>query len=67
MLIKSDTPRILVAAPQADLKNYCFLDWYLNIKKFLYPESHIDIFLADNSDTEENSKFIESWSKIQNH
>jgi len=61
MLIKSDTPRILVAAPQADLKNYCFLDWYLNIKKFLYPESHIDIFLADNSDTEENSKFIESF------
>lgn len=61
MSTKSKIPKILVAAPQADIKNYCFLDWYLNIKKFLHPESHIDIFLADNSDTEENAKYIESF------
>jgi hypothetical protein len=55
------TPKVLVAAPQASVKNYCFLDWYLNIKKFSYPENSIDIFLADNSDTEENAKLIESF------
>ena len=55
------TPKILVAAPQASVKNYCFLDWYLNIKQFSYPDNSIDIFLADNSDTDENAKLIESF------
>ena len=54
-------PKILVAAPQSDLKNYCFLDWFLNIKKFNYPQDRIDIFLADNSDTEDNAKLMESF------
>ena len=56
-----NTPKILVAAPQSDLKNYCFLDWYLNIKRFNYPQDKIDIFLADNSDTDSNAKLMESF------
>tara|TARA_R110000744_G_scaffold104534_4_gene200157 strand:+ start:3572 stop:4279 length:708 start_codon:yes stop_codon:yes gene_type:complete len=54
-------PKILVAAPQSDIKNYCFLDWFLNVKKFNYPKDRIDVFLADNSDSEENSKLMESF------
>tara|TARA_R110001606_G_scaffold170144_1_gene315521 strand:+ start:2507 stop:3214 length:708 start_codon:yes stop_codon:yes gene_type:complete len=53
-------PKVLVAAPQASVKNYCFLDWYLNIKSFSYPDALIDIFLADNSDTKDNAEFIKS-------
>lgn len=55
-----NVPKILIAAPQSDVKNYCFLDWVLNVKRFNYPKEKIDIFLADNSSTEENSKLIES-------
>ena len=51
----SKAPKILIAAPQADVKNYCFVDWLLNVKRFSYPQDRIEIFLADNSDTEDNT------------
>ena len=54
------TPKILVAAPQADVKNYCFEEWLRNIRQFSYPQSQIDIFLADNSHTTENVDYIKS-------
>ena len=54
------TPKILVAAPQADVKNYCFEEWLRNIRQFSYPQSQIDIFLADNSHTTENVEYIKS-------
>lgn len=56
----SKTPRILVAAPQADIKNYCFLDWLININRFTYNKNCLDIYLVDNSETDKNAKFIES-------
>ena len=56
----SIAPKILIAAPQSDIKNYCFLDWVLNIKKFDYPQDRIDIFLVDSSDTKENYEYIKS-------
>ena len=54
------TPKILVAAPQADVKNYCFEEWLRNIRHLSYPQSQIDIFLADNSHTTENVDYIKS-------
>tara|TARA_E500000318_G_C3487295_1_gene182876 strand:+ start:125 stop:832 length:708 start_codon:yes stop_codon:yes gene_type:complete len=56
----SKTPRILIASPQADIKNYCFLDWLINLNRFTYDKSCIDLYLVDNSHTEDNAKFIES-------
>ena len=50
---KKKLPKILVGGPTFDGKNYCFEDWIKNAKSFTY--SNYDIFLADNSDTEENS------------
>tara|TARA_R110000824_G_scaffold305007_1_gene492756 strand:+ start:352 stop:1059 length:708 start_codon:yes stop_codon:yes gene_type:complete len=47
-------PKILIAAPQSDVKNYCFVDWLMNIKKFSYPQDRIELYLADNSDTKLN-------------
>ena len=54
------TPKILVAAPQADVKNYCFEEWLRNIRHLSYPQSQIEIFLADNSHTTENVDYIKS-------
>lgn len=56
----SDIPKILIAAPQSDVKNYCFIDWLLNINRFMYDQDNIDIFLADNSDDDTNYKFLKS-------
>tara|TARA_R100001244_G_C5168581_1_gene131542 strand:+ start:218 stop:925 length:708 start_codon:yes stop_codon:yes gene_type:complete len=55
----SNAPKILIAAPQADVKNYCFVEWLMNVKKFSYPQDCIEIFLADNSDTNTNSIHLE--------
>ena len=48
-------PKILIGAPTADVKQYCAEDWIKNVKEFIYPE--YDVFLADNSVTEEHIKF----------
>jgi cellulose synthase/poly-beta-1,6-N-acetylglucosamine synthase-like glycosyltransferase len=53
-------PRILVAAPQSDEKNYCFEEWVMNVRRFIYPNDKIDILLCDNSKSEKNV------SKIRN-
>lgn len=55
-----NTPKILIAAPQADVKNYCFEEWLRNVRQFTYPKSKIDIFLADNSRTSDNANYIRS-------
>ena len=52
----------MIASPQSDKKNYCFEDWLNNIKKFDY--ENYDIFLADNSTTEDNSKLLRDKYKI---
>ena len=48
-------PKILIGAPTADVKNYCAEDWISNVRDFIYPE--FDIFLADNSLSDENINF----------
>jgi uncharacterized protein YciU (UPF0263 family) len=55
----SSTPKILVGAPTADVKNYCIEDWVENVKSFLYP-TDFDIFIADNSDKAGNEKYLRS-------
>tara|TARA_R110000803_G_scaffold133104_1_gene200319 strand:+ start:893 stop:1600 length:708 start_codon:yes stop_codon:yes gene_type:complete len=52
-------PKILIAAPQSDAKNYCFLDWVLNISSFSYPKDRIEIFLADNSESITNIQLLD--------
>jgi len=50
-------PKILVGCPTFEGKNYCFKEWIENIREFTY--SNFEIFLADNSDTVENSKMYQ--------
>ena len=50
--------RVLVCAPQSDVKKYCFDEWAENVKNFTYP--YYDVFLADNSLTKDFSEYIKS-------
>jgi hypothetical protein len=43
----TNNPKILIAAPTAKVKDYCFKDWTKNVKSFTYP--NFDIILIDNS------------------
>jgi len=51
-------PKILIAAPQAIVKDYCFRDWLFNVRQLDYPKDRIEILLVDNSDTDEYSKYM---------
>lgn len=49
-------PKVLLAAPQHDSKRYCWKEWLDAIKNLTYP--NFEIFIADNSITDEFSKEI---------
>jgi GT2 family glycosyltransferase len=51
-------PKILIAIPTYEGKNYC-LDAFLdNVKNFSYPKSRLDFYVADNSATNENARML---------
>ena len=49
-------PKILIAAPQHESKNYCWEEWSERIKSLTY--SNYDVFIADNSPSKLNLKKI---------
>lgn len=51
-------PKILIAAPQHESKNYCFDEWSERVNNLTYP--NYEVFLADNSPSKLNIKRIES-------
>tara|TARA_R110002096_G_scaffold63690_4_gene155996 strand:- start:8078 stop:8791 length:714 start_codon:yes stop_codon:yes gene_type:complete len=53
-------PKILIAAPQSDVKDYCFEQWLLNVRQLDYPKDRIEILLVDNSDTDKYSEYMRS-------
>lgn len=54
-------PKILLAAPQAESKMYCWQEWVENINRFTYPADRIDYFFADNSPTTDNAERIKQY------
>lgn len=49
--------QILIAAPTADVKNYCLQDWLTHLNALKYPK--FAVFLADNTpDNGENASYI---------
>jgi cellulose synthase/poly-beta-1,6-N-acetylglucosamine synthase-like glycosyltransferase len=57
-------PKVLLACPTADVKNYCFEQWIENVFSLNYP--NYDIIMFDNSnDGGENAKYLQSfvWQK----
>jgi hypothetical protein len=51
----SDFPRVLVAAPTASAKKYCFSEWLDNVMAFDYPNFNVVLF--DN--TKDNGEFTQ--------
>lgn len=50
--------KIFISAPQHSSKMYAFDRWLTNVNNFTY--KNIEVFLADNSENEDNSIFINS-------
>lgn len=49
-------PKVLVAAPTHESKNYCIYEWMENVAKFSY--GNFEVYISDNSPTPENAKWI---------
>ena len=65
-LEKKILPKVLIAIPTYDAKNYC-LDAFLdNISKFTYPKDRIEIYIADNSKDNKNALMINKKYGIKN-
>lgn len=58
-------PKILIAVPTYDAKNYCLDAFMKNIAGFSYPKSNIEIFVADNSKTNKNALMIRDKYKVK--
>jgi hypothetical protein len=55
---KYKLPRVLIAVPTYEGKNYCLPEFLENISNFSYPRHLLDFYIADNSATNENAKMI---------
>jgi len=51
-------PKVLIAAPTADVKDYCFEAWLQNVINLAYPKKRLGLFLADNSEKNHYSRKI---------
>tara|TARA_Y100000114_G_scaffold156344_1_gene183216 strand:+ start:3099 stop:3854 length:756 start_codon:yes stop_codon:yes gene_type:complete len=58
-------PKVLVCSPQHESKMYCWEDWVKNVKNFTYP--NFDVYLADNSETDNNVNIIKSEGFFADH
>ena len=54
-------PRILIAAPTSEKKNYCFLKWLSCVRQIDYPKDRMEVMLVDNSSTYE---YVEHLRKL---
>jgi len=57
-------PKILVATPTYEGKNYCLPQFIDNVNNFTYPKSRFDFMIFDNSATPENAKMISKNYKV---
>ena len=62
---KYTLPKILIAIPTYDSKNYCLDEFMANVRKFSYPKNLIEIYVADNSKTNENALYIRDRFKVK--
>ena len=53
-------PKVLICAPQHESKNYAWESWIENVRNFTYPKDRLEIFIADNSISNDNVKFLKS-------
>ena len=54
----SGMPKVLVATPTYEGKNYCLPQFINNVSNFTYPKQCFDFVIFDNSATNANAKYI---------
>jgi hypothetical protein len=60
-------PKILVATPTYEGKNYCLEQFIDNVAKFSYPRSRFDFMIFDNSKEPDNAKYINKNYGVKVH
>jgi hypothetical protein len=60
-------PKILIACPTSETKDYCFFDWISNVKNIDYPKDRMEILVVDNSSTNSYKKYLETWGIKVHH
>jgi len=63
--VKYKLPKVLIAIPTYDAKNYCLDAFFDNVRNFSYPKNLIEIYVADNSKTNENALMIRDKYKVK--
>jgi hypothetical protein len=58
-------PKILIGIPTYEGKNYCLDAFMNNVNDFTYPKSNIEIYVADNSISNENALMIRDKYKVK--
>ena len=54
--------KVLLGAPTSKIKDYCFIDWLSNIKRFTFP---VDIVLVDNSADTDYYEYLKQFKGIK--
>ena len=57
-LLKKILPKVLIAVPTYEAKNYCLEAFLDNVSKFTYPKERIEIYFADNSKDNSNALML---------
>jgi len=60
-------PKVLVATPTYEGKNYCLPQFIQNVANFTYPKSRFDFMIFDNSATPDNAKMISKKYGVNCH
>jgi hypothetical protein len=60
-------PKILVATPTYEGKNYCLPQFIDNVSKFTYPKSRWDFMIFDNSSSPNNAEYINKTYGVKVH
>ncbi len=60
-------PKVLIATPTYEGKNYCLEQFIDNVKKFSYPQSRVDFMIFDNSAEPKNAKMINTKYGVKVH
>jgi len=63
----SGIPKILVATPTYEGKNYCLPQFIDNVANFTYPKSRYDFMIFDNSSSPKNAEYINKEFGVKCH
>lgn len=57
-------PKILIACPTSEKKDYCFIEWISHVKQIDYPKYKMDVLMVDNSRERGYEKYLSGFDVI---